>query len=125
MIMTQLKEMFDHLRPLLQPYEKKLTNKSRAEGNYELYSVKKLTALGKERDEMFFAALMTKKNYVGFYFMPIYTHPQEFKDVPVELKKCLKGKSCFHIKKPDALLDKQIKELLKKGWEVYKKEGWV
>lgn len=74
---------------------------------------------------MFFAGLMLKKGQVGFYFMPIYTHPDKFKDVPAELKKCLKGKSCFHIKKPDAVLDRQLKDILKKGYEVYKEEGWV
>lgn len=110
--MSQLKETFEHLKPLLLPYEKTLTNKAKASGCYELYSIKKLILNGKEKDEMFFAGLMTKKDYIGFYFMPIYTHPDEFTDLPEELKKRLKGKSCFHIKKPDAALDKHFEERL-------------
>lgn len=123
--MTQLAEIFSALKPVLEPYEKTFVNKSTKGVNYELYSIKKIKLEGKDKDEMFFASLMTKKDYIGFYFMPIYTHPSKFFDVPPELKKCLKGKSCFHIKKPDAMVLKQISDLLKKGYEVYREEGWV
>lgn len=123
--MTSLPETFNALKPLLVPYERSLVNRSAKPVNYELYSVRKIKVLGKDKDEMFFAGLMTKKDYIGFYFMPIYTHPSKFEDVPPELKKCLKGKSCFHIKKPDALVLKQIEDLLKKGYEVYREEGWI
>jgi hypothetical protein len=74
---------------------------------------------------MYFATAAIKSGYVGFYFFPIYTHPKEFTGIPDELKKCLKGKSCFHIKKLDKLLEGQIKDMVKQGFELYKKTGWV
>ena len=123
--MMQQAEAFDQLKRLLEPYGKTLVNKSSNPANYELYSIKKIEAMGKERNEMFFAGLMPKKGYIGFYFMPIYTHPAEFTNVPAELKKCLKGKSCFHIKKSDPVVASQVEQLLRKGYEVYKKEGWI
>jgi hypothetical protein len=39
--------------------------------------------------------------------------------------KCLKGKACFHIKKPDAVIYSQIKDALKIGYDCYKEMGWV
>ena len=67
---------------------------------------KKITLGKKEYDGMFFSAAKIQGGFTGFYFFPIYTHPGEFKDIPAELKKCLKGKSCFHIKKLDDVFGK-------------------
>jgi hypothetical protein len=39
--------------------------------------------------------------------------------------KCLKGKSCFHIKKMDAEIFKQMEEALAKGYSKYKERGWI
>jgi len=44
---------------------------------------------------------------------------------PEKLKKCLKGKSCFHIKKYDQNLFREIELLLKKGMKIYQNDGWV
>jgi hypothetical protein len=57
--------------------------------------------------------------------MPAYGEDKLTDMFQPELLKCLKGKSCFHIKKDDPVLFKQMKESLKKGLEAYKKRGWV
>lgn len=118
-------EILDATKELLGPYAKKLVNKSTKPGCTELYSVKPVEALGKKRDEMFFAAVMPMKAYVGFYFMPIYTHASEFKDLDPSLRKLLKGKSCFHIKTIDQEVNKRLSALLKRGYDLYKKIGWI
>lgn len=74
---------------------------------------------------MFFASLVVQSNYVGFYFMPVYTHPEMKKLIKPELMKLLKGKSCFHLKKTNNELLQQIKDTLKSGFEMYKKNEWV
>jgi hypothetical protein len=74
---------------------------------------------------MYFASAAIQGSFAGFYFFPIYTHPKEFADMPENLRKCLKGKSCFHIKKLDNDLSKSIRSALKKGFVIYKKAGWV
>ena len=60
-----------------------------------------------------------------FYFMPVYADPSLKSQLHPQLVKCLKGKSCFHIKKNDPELMEQVKEALKVGYESFKKKGWV
>ena len=80
---------------------------------------------GKKRDEYWFAAALIQKGYVGFYFMPARDAKQQKEIFKPELLKCLKGKSCFHIKKADALIYEQIKEALEKGYRLQKERGWL
>jgi hypothetical protein len=42
-----------------------------------------------------------------------------------ELLSLLKGKSCFHIKNFDRTVLTQIREVLKSGFNQYKKNKWV
>ncbi len=124
---TELLEIFNSLKPLVQPYEKgTIKAKIDIEGRYDLWSIKKVEAHGKMRDEVFFVGLILQSSYVGFYFMPVYSNPEEVKPLlDPALLKCLKGKSCFHIKKADAEILKQVKAALKVGYLQYKMNGWV
>lgn len=121
----QLLEIFNTLKSLLQPYEKgAITARQGSPGKYELWSEKEIIVQGRKHKEVFFASAGIQGNYVGFYFMPVYTNDIKTQLAP-ELLKCLKGKACFHIKTTDAALMKQVKDALKKGYEQYKKNGWV
>jgi hypothetical protein len=122
--MADLEPVLARAKALLAPYEKHFTLRGEGGMNCGLYSVKKIEALGRTYDEMFFAGVRMNKGAVGFYFMPIYTHEKEFKLSP-ELKKLLKGKSCFHLKKLHEETERQLADLLKQGFECYKKAGWV
>ena len=51
-------------------------------------------------------------------------HVDEF-SISAELKKCLKGKSCFHIKKLTPELLEEIKAMIQKGVEVYLKADLI
>jgi len=84
-------------------------------GTFSAESPEPVHILGKER-QLYFAGAMVQKGYVGFYFFPIYTDPAIGKELPAELMKCLKGKSCFHIKKDDPQLMEQIEDALAKGY---------
>jgi hypothetical protein len=57
--------------------------------------------------------------------MPVYMNPVVRRQLAPELLRCLKGKACFHIKKTDPQLLRQIKEALEIGYESYKELGWV
>ncbi|MBN4061752.1 MAG: hypothetical protein COA57_05240 [Flavobacteriales bacterium] len=118
-------EIFNALKKELSAFSPLLEVTKDLESNYELYGTKSVTVGKKTVDKMYFASAIIQKNFVGFYFFPIYTHRQEFNDTPQELQKCLKGKSCFHIKKNDEQLIQQIRDILKKGKEVYQKAGWI
>jgi len=117
--------IYNELVKILKPFGKKLDVRTDGKSKYELTGKKKFVIGKKEFDGMFFSSVIIQKNFVGFYYFPVYTHAHEFKDLPDNLKKCLKGKSCFHIKKPDKELFVSIKQLLKKGSEIYKKAGWA
>ncbi len=125
MIINDKNQIFHKLEKILKPFEKKLNFKTDGKSKCELITKRTVTVYNKEHNGMFFASAVIQKNFVGFYFFPIYTHVKEFNNIPPELKKCLKGKSCFNIKKFDNVLEKQISDILKKGYEVYKKAGWA
>jgi|ERR1043165_3721347 hypothetical protein len=120
-----LNEVYQQLRPLLQKYSTKLVAKKDSEKGIELWTNKEITWSGRQFRELFFASAAIQKNFVGFYYFPIYMHPETKKDISPRLLKLLKGKSCFHVKKLDDELLKDIESSLKKGYEFYKKQGFV
>jgi hypothetical protein len=123
--MNDLQAIFDTLKPLLQAYQPPLAPKADAATSFDLWSFKALEIEGRKRKEVFFAALIIQKSYVGFYFMPVYVNSELVTVFQPELLRCLKGKSCFHIKKLDETLLAQIESALKIGFEMYQQRGWV
>lgn len=122
---TDLTLIFKALKALLEPYRPPLAAKVEDERRFELWSVKDLVIEGRKRSEVFFASAIIQKGYVGFYFMPVYTAPEMTSLFRPELLSRLKGKSCFHIKRLDALLLEQIRAALQDGYALYQKRGWV
>ena len=117
--------IFERLRKVLSKAKAGFEVRTDTDDTYELYGKKTAEVFGKMVDGVYFAAVVSKKNSVNFYFVPIYTHREEFDDLPDELGKCLKGKSCFHFKKDDDTLFEQVAQAVKKGKAVYKSVGWV
>jgi hypothetical protein len=72
---------------------------------------------------IFFASAMIQKGYVGFYYMPVATDPAIKTQLPEDLRKLLKGKSCFHIKKADETIYQHITTALAIGVDLYEKKG--
>lgn len=81
---------------------------------------------GKQKvDGYYFASIVPKPKDVRLYFFPIYTHASEFEHISPELRKCLKGKSCFHIKNLDEGLEEQIREMVQLGIDLYKNDELI
>jgi hypothetical protein len=118
-------EIFGEIKKLLKKYEPPFTAVSDFESRYELVSKKAVVIDGRKKPEIYFGAVVIQGAYVGFYLMSVYCNPALTKKIPAELKKLLKGKSCFHFKTIDATLKKQIAEVLKLSFDFYKKQGWV
>lgn len=123
--MDNKKEIFDQIKNLMKKYEPPLIARSDFDSRYELWSEKEIEIDGRKRKEIYFAGLIIQSNYVGFYFMPVYTDTSLKEIFEPELLSTLKGKSCFHIKKPDKKLLTQIKKSLEIGFKLYKRRGWV
>jgi hypothetical protein len=122
----QLVPIFEEIRKMLRYYEKgtlKLFGGS--EGKVGLVSKKAVGIPGRKKDEVWFAGALVQKGYVGFYYMPVYADPSMKKFIKPGLLKCLKGKSCFYIKKFDKEIFSQVKEALEIGYKEWHKRGWI
>jgi len=106
--------------------EKYINSKAKIEKpQYHLYGNKEVSIFGKKPQKTYVAGVIQQKNYVSFYFSPIYSHPESFMDISPELKKFLKGKSCFNITNINPKLLNELENLLKKGINKYKQLEWV
>ncbi|HXS35935.1 MAG TPA: hypothetical protein VN721_04505 [Flavipsychrobacter sp.] len=125
----QLVEIFNTLKKELKPYEKgSIVARMDIEGKYDLWSEHKNKMLihDKMRNEVNFATLIIQSNYVGFYYMPIYSNCNDLKDkLSAGLMSKLKGKACFHIKEINKDVISEVNQAMKLGYEQYKKNGWV
>lgn len=74
---------------------------------------------------MYFASSTFRKDSVVFYFFPIYGAPKEFQSLAPNTLKTLKGKTCFHFRKEEDVNEKELNAMMKKGIEVFKKQGWM
>lgn len=125
---ADLIEIFDRLEAALAAYAPPLVVRSgRVKGkrDYQLWSERPVVIEGRERKSVYFAGLIGQKGYVGFYFMPVYTHADRKALFASELLGLLKGKSCFHVKRLDGDLEGHVRDALARGFELYRKRGWV
>jgi len=125
MTITDLTSIFNALKALMVRYSPPLVVKGEDDSHYDLWSIKNVVIAERKRKEVFFAALIIQKSYVGFYFMPVYTDEEARSYFKPELLKILKGKSCFHIKKLDAELLAQVDAALQAGYLLYQQKGWI
>lgn len=121
----ELLRTFRSLRRLMKKYEGPFTARLDLEGKYDLWSERDVVVGGRKRKEVFFAAAIIQRNYVGFYYMPVYAERGLKKLFPAQLLRLLKGKSCFHIRRMDAELRRQVASALKTGYELYRERGWA
>jgi len=124
-MISDQKMIFDVLKGLLQAYQPPFVPKTSSDRYFDLWSLKPLVIEGRKKKEVFFAGVIIQKNYVGFYYMPVYIETEIKALFEPELLARLKGKSCFHIKKLDDQLVEQIKAALRTGFELYQQRGWV
>ena len=117
--------LFSKIKELMQPFVRgNYVLSADKPGHYEIYYRKEVEILGKRYPELLFASMLVQKGYVGFYFFPIYIDEALKQKLGPELFWCLKGKTCFHLKKDDPLLLNQVHEALRVGLDYYNSRGW-
>jgi len=127
----ELDQIFLKVKKLIKKYSPPLTETSLEsvsrvnKDQYGLWSQKEVVIAGRVRFAVYFAGIIRQKGYVGFYFMPVYTHTKIKKVFHPDLLKLLKGKSCFYIKVWTPALEKHIKEALQAGFMEYRKNKWI
>lgn len=118
--------IFNELHKVIKPFVKgTMVERGDGKSQYGLWSDKEIEVAGRKMLDINFCGLLIQKGYVGFYFFPVYTNPKLKDELHPDLIKCLKGKTCFHIKKNDPELIKHVKDALKVGLADYKKKDWV
>lgn len=80
---------------------------------------------GKQKvDGYYFASTVEKPKDIRFYFFPLYTDAGLFQ-LSADLQKMLKGKTCFHIKKLDDALKRELQEMVKIALGCYQEKGLI
>jgi len=121
---TELPIIQSTLHELLTAHTPPLQVRIQTEANFEVAGTKP-TMQGKQKvDGYYFATVKPKPKDVRFYFYPLYTHTDAF-DLSPALKKYLKGKTCFHIKKMSAEVEMEIKEMIALGVNLYETDGLI
>lgn len=111
--------VFERLRSILAAYATQLVLVHDKPDKYYLDTAH----IMKNGQPLFFGAVQLMKGHVGFYLMPIYVHPPLLEGVSPDLRKRLKGKSCFHFKAVDEPLFAELAELTATGLAYYEAEG--
>lgn len=121
------KEIFNAIKEVMEKQCPPMIVSKDKDGVYELmgnkpvpYGSKKVIVPG-----MYFSSAVARKDMISFYFFPIYYHEQDFIDLIPELKKCLKGKTCFNFKKTEQVNKKELIALMKRGVIAWKKMGYM
>ncbi|MEN2281046.1 hypothetical protein AAGF08_02840 [Algoriphagus sp. SE2] len=123
--MNSIKEIREFLTDSLIEHTPPLRIKKNNEEVFEVSGTKKAMQGKQLVDGFYFASVVSKPKDTRLYFFPIYTNPALFDFISPELRKCLKGKSCFHFKKLTEELQTEIKIMIKKGIQIYSQEDLI
>ena len=122
---TAVEEISASLKNTLEDFIGPLKTRVNKPSNFEVNGTIEAPQGKKMVDGIYFSSIVPKEKDVRFYFYPAYTHPQEFEYLSDRLKKFKKGKSCFHVKYLDEELELEIKEMVSKAIDIYRKDGWL
>ena len=123
-MITELSEIQSTLQGLFTAHVPPLQVRKDNENVFEVAGTKEAKQGKQKVDGFYFGSVVPKPKDIRLYYFPIYTHVDEF-SISTELKKCLKGKSCFHIKKLTPELLEEIKAMIQKGVQVYLKDDLI
>ena len=110
------------------PFRTDIACMSAGKKSFQLTVPKAVTipsAYGGKPVDLQMAAVILQKDFVGFYLMCVYMNEAMKKKLSPALLKLLKGKTCFHVKKLDDGLRKDIAAALEAEEKSYRDRGWA
>src|SRR3989344_5654485 len=124
--MNDLDQIFEQLKGILKKYEeglegrKSIINSKTQSGkaSYHIYGKKEVVILDRKPQQTYVVGIIKQKHFIGFYSMPVYSHPKSVFPQNPDLKKFLIGKSCFNVKYLDDGIEKDIERIIKIGIEI-------
>ena len=123
-MLTDLQEIQKTLQDMLINHSPVLRVSKETDTVLEISGTKEVMQGKQKVNGHYYASVMVKPKDIRLYFFPIYTHVDSYNISP-ELKKCLKGKSCFHIKKLSDEMVEEIKEMVNTGVALYQKDELI
>lgn len=118
-----LNEIRAKLTALLNEHASVLKTTADTEEKFEVSGTIEAMQGKKKVEGIYFSTVMPKPKDVRLYFFPTYSHKEQLGELPENLKKALKGKSCFHIKQMDDEMEQNLRTLIKRSVELYQEDG--
>ena len=112
---ADLQTVFEKLKSIFKPYEKKLIVTKDIATDYELDT----PFVMKNKHRVYFGGVRVGRAYVSFHLMPVYASAELIKGMSPDLKKRMQGKSCFNFKTVDAKLFQELAGLTKAGFKIF------
>lgn len=122
--MNDLQDLQNHLKKVLTDLCPPLSVRKDNEQVFEVAGTKPAMQGKQKVDGYYFASVVPKPKDIRLYFFPIYTHTDAF-ELSEDLKKLLKGKSCFHLKNVNEKVLEEIEEMIKKGIHLYEADDLI
>jgi hypothetical protein len=116
---SQLAEVFERLRPLLEAHESKLVVLDDQPASYALG----VPWIREDGYRGWFGAVKVGKRYVSYHLMPVYAHPELLDRTSDALRKRMQGKSCFNFTKVDETLFDELAGLTRRGLDAFAADG--
>jgi len=110
---TSKEEVFAHLKAILQIFVPPLVVSKDDPENHYLDTVHTM----RNRQPLFFGAVMIKKSYVSFHLMPVYACPTLLEGMSDALKARMQGKACFNFKKVETALFEELTQLARASFD--------
>ncbi len=123
--MDSVNEISEFLKACLKKQVPPLRINKEKEDVFEVSGTKSAKQGKQLVDGFYFASVVPKPKDARLYFFPIYTHPEYFESISPELRKCLKGKSCFHFKSLSPKLKSDIQSMIELGVKIYSQENLI
>jgi hypothetical protein len=92
---------------------------------FGLMGKRPVSILGRKPQQTPVVGIIQQKHFVGFYSMPMYSHPREVFPEHPDLVKAKKGKSCLNIRHVTPETLSELDRHIARGIALYKKEGWI
>jgi hypothetical protein len=115
---SSLPEVFNALRPVLEPYIPEM--QVIEDNDHSLYL--NTHRIMKNGQPLFFGSIAINKRYVSFYVFPVYMYPDLMDGYP-DLVKRMQGKSCFNFRVVSAEQVEGMTALVRAGYDRLKAEG--
>ena len=123
--MNTPESLFERVSAILDDYTPPLQKRQSSSTAAEYAGTREVMQGRKKVDGHYFASLQVKPRDLRFYFFPVYTHADSYPDIPAKLQKCLKGKSCFHLKNIEERDLKDLAEMIEHGVNLYKQHELI